>query len=578
MSDSLAMPHEGVRQAPEAIDHPVHTLEPKGAVGRFLGLVTMALRSSDDLAPDWFADFAWGVIALLVSGAAIVRPLDFFLDDALFYPQIAYFITKTGKSTFNGLIPTNGYHPLWMSVNVLAMHLARTDRVRALLYLVIIEQLLFAATIVVFARLTRRLHFQLRAPGLALLMLTLGTGLFGLETHLSALTIVAFALQFTSCLKDRANGRKWMLLGFIAALMVLARLDNIFLLVALGPFVISGQDGSAIKRILYTGIPVVALLTPYLIFNRLNYGHIVPISGAVKSSFPIVTADVGNLGRLGQLTAVVAVLALIYCFYVEAPVVTRYTIAVLSSGTLLHALYIVLFSRSSSTGFYWYYAIGIVNSAVVADASLSWLLYRCSTRRESYIRLATYSICIALVFAAACRGWLKPFGYNINPLNPSLISRMDPRRPGFQFKLAEWMNANLVPGSTVLAIDYPGALAYQTNFRVIALDGLVGDYAFNRELSEKGIAAFIAKYRAAYYFGPVAKPGELVEYFPVRTTGYDKSQTVEIHAPLTLAGSGRLRLERSALLIDAETSLGGTGHGHLGIWRLDAAQSDVAGR
>jgi hypothetical protein len=67
--------------------------------------------------------YACALAATLVFGFAISRPLEWLLgvvpDDAFYYLQIARKIATTGESTFDGIHPTNGYHPAWMAVLVL---------------------------------------------------------------------------------------------------------------------------------------------------------------------------------------------------------------------------------------------------------------------------------------------------------------------------------------------------------------------------------------------------------------------------------------------------------------------------
>ena len=55
---------------------------------------------------------------ILLAAPFHIRPDNFTVDDGYFYPQIARFIASGHGSTFNGIMPTNGYHPLWMLVCV----------------------------------------------------------------------------------------------------------------------------------------------------------------------------------------------------------------------------------------------------------------------------------------------------------------------------------------------------------------------------------------------------------------------------------------------------------------------------
>jgi len=65
----------------------------------------------------------FGVALLCVSAVfafVLTRPLQWLLgvvpDDAFYYLSIARHLADTGASTFDGLNPTNGYHPGWMAV------------------------------------------------------------------------------------------------------------------------------------------------------------------------------------------------------------------------------------------------------------------------------------------------------------------------------------------------------------------------------------------------------------------------------------------------------------------------------
>ena len=61
----------------------------------------------------------------IVAGTALLampfhlRPENFIVDDGYFYPQIARHIVHHQGSTFNGIMLTNGYHPLWMVLCVI---------------------------------------------------------------------------------------------------------------------------------------------------------------------------------------------------------------------------------------------------------------------------------------------------------------------------------------------------------------------------------------------------------------------------------------------------------------------------
>ena len=74
--------------------------------------------ASDRLAPVSFLLIAAGLAALLYAAS---RPLHagaswfaFVQDDCFYYLKVAQNLATGHGSTFNGINPTNGYHPLWL--------------------------------------------------------------------------------------------------------------------------------------------------------------------------------------------------------------------------------------------------------------------------------------------------------------------------------------------------------------------------------------------------------------------------------------------------------------------------------
>src|SRR5512142_1946087 len=70
----------------------------------------------------------------------------FIRDDAYYYFKVAQNITEGRGSTFDGIHPTNGYHPLWMLICIPIFALARFDLILPLRLLAIVTGLLQIAT------------------------------------------------------------------------------------------------------------------------------------------------------------------------------------------------------------------------------------------------------------------------------------------------------------------------------------------------------------------------------------------------------------------------------------------------
>ena len=81
--------------------------------------------------------------------------MNFVQDDFFYYLKVAQNLAAGQGSTFNGLVPTNGYHPLWFGLIALAVRVGIEGRG----LLVLLGVLSFAATMAMYwmsVRLLRR--------------------------------------------------------------------------------------------------------------------------------------------------------------------------------------------------------------------------------------------------------------------------------------------------------------------------------------------------------------------------------------------------------------------------------------
>jgi hypothetical protein len=54
------------------------------------------------------------ILVTLFSTVLVLKTDNFLADDSYFYLQVAWNFAHGNGSTFNAIMPTNGYHPLWM--------------------------------------------------------------------------------------------------------------------------------------------------------------------------------------------------------------------------------------------------------------------------------------------------------------------------------------------------------------------------------------------------------------------------------------------------------------------------------
>ena len=257
----------------------------------------------------------WGV-ACLVGVLAAYPPLAslsregiqgafrFFAADTFYYLSVADHSSATPFFTFDGIHPTNGFHPLWQIYLERTFAFFQLDSVGQVyltagtsIILVTLGTILFAWVVL---RLTRRPWLALAAsvPGFYYLGVpTLNAHHFaqwsfanGMESPIS-ITFFGFLLAgifLWGWLDDQDDGRETRPLLLLSAAMtavVLSRLDDVFIFIPFGLWVLlhSRNRLSAVRRVFTIGIIPVISLGAYLLYNAVNAETVLPSSGAAKA-------------------------------------------------------------------------------------------------------------------------------------------------------------------------------------------------------------------------------------------------------------------------------------------------------
>ncbi len=234
---------------------------------------------------------------LVCAGAAsedfLVR---FFPDDAFYYLQPAFNFAHVGRSTFDGVHFTNGYHPLnFLLVSLLARWTTKMALLRVTFALDAL--MLAAACAILTQQFGRHLRASLRSAVLAGMMLPVFNIFIVLSMGLeAALVVLCTALLVAAWGQVEQRGLTTLAsLGVSVALgaLLLARLDLVF--VVAPPIVLFIRhlvSPSALRlppsalrpppsALLIAIVPLICLGT-YLAINLALTGHPAPISAYVK--------------------------------------------------------------------------------------------------------------------------------------------------------------------------------------------------------------------------------------------------------------------------------------------------------
>jgi hypothetical protein len=200
----------------------------------------------------WFeaalAILALGIHLYAATSDAYNFPSNWFTrDDAYYYFKTAQNIAEGHGSTFDGLNPTNGYHPLWMLVCVPVFALARFDLILPLRVLLLIQGALSAATGILIYRLVRQTvshPIAIAAGAWWVFDLYIHYTMYemGLETGLAAFAVMLLMYRLwklESQWRTRRLTRGQLAgLALAALIAVFSRLDLIFLALLAGAWIV----------------------------------------------------------------------------------------------------------------------------------------------------------------------------------------------------------------------------------------------------------------------------------------------------------------------------------------------------
>jgi hypothetical protein len=209
----------------------------------------------------------------------------FIRDDAYYYFKVAQNISEGQGSTFDGINPTNGYHPLWMLICVPIFAFARLDLILPLRILLVVMSGLSAATAVLLYRLIGRI-FSPPIGALAALYWVFSFDVLnivyrpGLETGIAAFFVVLLIYKLYEFEKswrtNEVSPKQIVMLAVIATLAMFSRLDLVFVAATVGLWIVF--RGHVLRFYLPLDIVsiIVAALLAFIIRNDLPgyYQHV----------------------------------------------------------------------------------------------------------------------------------------------------------------------------------------------------------------------------------------------------------------------------------------------------------------
>ncbi len=171
----------------------------------------------------------------------------FTRDDAYYYFKVAQNITEGKGSTFDGINPTNGYHPLWMAICIPIFFLARYDLILPLRVLIMVMAALNVATAIMIYRYIKE-NLSEPVAMMASMFWLFNAYIhytmyeYGLESPIAAFSIVLFIYKLSQFEKkwrtQPPQHHEMITLASLALLVLFSRLDLIFLVLIAGLWIV----------------------------------------------------------------------------------------------------------------------------------------------------------------------------------------------------------------------------------------------------------------------------------------------------------------------------------------------------
>jgi len=496
------------------------------------------------------------LLYILLAAAALLlfivpphlHPSNYPADDSYFYLQVASNITAGHGSTFNQITTTNGYHPLWMIVCRSAVRAVGGNRIAALHITIATQQILALFIMIFFYRLAKIIKLRYWFFAIPFLFLYFSTRLYCSEAYLNGYFVMMTMVAAAAALFEDKNLRLSLLaiVGVLGGLAVLSRLDNIFLIGVLFSVTLvlalrreSRRPPTFKKFVTYAitiGFPCLAVIIPYIVLNYVTTGHPAPVSGAIKSTLPHLSFNFNGLSTLGKACLFFAIASPVICLFANCDKRRRFVVFVFSAGFILHMLQIIL-TTNHHTGWPWYYVSGMINTAVILCIIAESLAERISSAMPALRRAVAPNgplVSIALLFSILINGYALARYRNPAPTIEisSMISRLkDPPQERWQEALGYWLKNNMPNDSRIMIYDWPGIIAYFSEVKILAPDGLINDYQYNDDLRELGIKKYLKEKKIGYWLGPTTPTAENNQAWYTLTV-MPNSQKIEIFAPL----------------------------------------------
>jgi hypothetical protein len=358
---------------------------------------------------------------------------------------------------------------------------------------VLLQTILLSLAYLVFWRTQSKLFSPRTAAltGILFIGFVFPPSINGMESALLILLITILYGYGLHLAQTQLNWQRAAVLGVILGCVMLARLDMIFIALCLLGWSARRRlpietRSRAVTSVLVCGLAAAAVVGPWLAFNYLKFGSVMPISGALKSSFPHSSVGPYTLPRLAAMGGInlgSAVLAICWSLWTvirtrsdrTAPDSRFYwtAAAIFAWAVATHFLYTQIFMREDTFG--WYFVIYPLFTIVLLTGAID----RALKSNLLDARPALYPVTAALLIVAVI---VKDQTRDSFPQNGQWHTAA--------YNAALWAREHTPPGA-IFAMTDCGHFGFFSLRRVINLDGLVNNLDFQHTLAEHRLNQYL---------------------------------------------------------------------------------------
>lgn len=402
--------------------------------------------------------------------------LAFFADDFFYYHGVAQQSLEHGFSTFNGIVETNGYHPLYQLV--LFLFMAVTGE--GLIFFVVATALIFLLSIANYLSIYQIFlenfkRSELLSSLIAFVMASVFLILIKEGMEIGLCLTFATLLVYHLTKKDTDYDKIWI----FGLLMTLSRLDSIifFGLIVLFNLKPMLSKNSWKGMLLYS-----AVFLSYIASNIYFFDTLLPVSGMAKqlktswepSLYPFTSLFHFYPNKLFIVYIPFAALVINIFFSIKGNNQCRK----LTLVTALYPLLLITFYMFKSTWFLWpWYAYMFYPALLLCFINVLAL-------EKRYVRNGLIALASFLLI------WNLIYPFHKKPQDFVIYTNAK------QFEEVE-----NIKGKRVAIGDRAGLFTYITGATTIQLEGLVMDRDYLENLKSMDLFEILEYYDAEYYIG-----------------------------------------------------------------------------